>query len=531
MFKNLGNYIYTIKNLKCKQIIYRIYYTIKKKNKSSYIDPSPQKSYPINLQDSLYSNKSYLGANIFSFLNQIHRFQEKINWDYAGYGELWAYNLNYFEFLNQPEMDVKTGLGLMHDFIDQHKNLSIGYDSYPISLRNIFWIRFITKHSIQDSRIDAFLYATYKLLARNLEYHLLGNHLLENAFSLLFGACYFHDVALYQKAHKLLMSELHEQILSDGAHFELSSMYHQIILYRLLDSINLLQNNPIFIEQEKLLSYLKEKSLSMLQWLNAMTFSDGEIPLVNDAVPGIAPSTEQLNQYAIDLKVITQGDIDQRNPLRLSESGYRCFKNDVYECMLDIGQIGPIYQSGHAHADTLNFVLNVHNIPVIVDTGVSTYNQGTTRLQERGTAAHNTVAILGRNSSEIWSSFRVARRANVEILEDKEESIVAQHDGYEKMGTIHKRQWKFFDNKIEIVDSLIGKVISGKFYLHIATKYKPEMRDGIVNIGNTCISFENFGQIEIVETKLPNGYNQFKENSTIEISFEKCLKTYITIIN
>jgi hypothetical protein len=530
MLKTISNYVYTIKNLKYKQIVYRLYYAIKKKNKSSYINLSPKISYPLNLQDSLYSNKSYLGASTFSFLNQTHQFQEKNNWDYAKFGELWVYNLNYFEFLNQPEMNEKTGLELMHDFINRHKNLSIGYDSYPISLRNIFWIRFITKHSIRDDRIDAFLYATYKELAKNLEYHLLGNHLLENAFSLLFGACYFHDVVLYKKAHKLLKLEINEQILSDGAHFELSPMYHQIILYRLLDSINLLQNTPIFDKQGKLFVFLKEKSLSMLQWLNAITFANGKIPLLNDAAPGIAPSTEQLNQYAVNLKIIEQGDIDRQNPSRLLESGYRCFKNGVYECVLDVGQIGPTYQPGHAHADTFNFVLNVHNVPIIVDTGVSTYNPGITRLQERGTAAHNTVAVLGENSSEVWSSFRVARRANVEIIEDKEDSIVAQHDGYKKIGTIHKRQWKFFDNKIEIVDYLIGKVVSGKFYLHIAPKYKPEIKDEVVNVGSTCISFENIDQIEMVQTKLPNGYNRLKENYTIEISFEKYLKTYIAII-
>jgi hypothetical protein len=426
-------------------------------------------------------------------------------------------------------MDKKTGLGLMQDFLDQHKNLSIGYDSYPISLRNIFWIRFITKHSIQDSRIDAFLYATYKLLTKNLEYHLLGNHLLENVFSLLFGACYFHDAALYQKAHKLLMSELHEQILSDGAHFELSPMYHQIILYRLLDSINLLQNNPMFNEQGELLAFLTKQLFPMLRWLNAIAFSNGEIPLFNDAAPGIAPSTEQLNQYAIDLGVIEQGDIDQQNPARLSESGYRCFKNGVYECILDVGQIGPTYQPGHAHADTFNFVLNVRNKPIVVDTGISTYNSNETRLYERGTAAHNTVTVLDKNSSEIWSSFRVARRAQVKIIEDNVRSIIAQHDGYKKMGTIHKRQWKFFDDKIEIVDFLIGRVDSGKFYLHLDPRHRPEMKKGVVNIGDICISFENINRMEIIQAELPNGYNQFKENYTIEISFEGYLKTRIVL--
>jgi hypothetical protein len=530
MFKKICTYVYTVKNLKLKQIIYRLYYTIKKKNKSAYINYFPKKSYPLNLQDSLYSNKSYLGASGFSFLNQTHQFREKIDWDYAGYGKLWTYNLNCFEFLHQSEMDKETGIGLIHDFIDQYKNLHIGYDSYPLSLRNIFWIRFITKHSIQDNRIDDFLYTTYKLLMKNLEYHLLGNHLLENAFSLLFGACYFRDIVFYQKAYKLLKSELNEQILPDGSHFELSPMYHQIMLYRLLDSINLLQNNHIFNEQRKLLIFLTKKSISMLRWLNAITFSNGEIPFLNDSAPSIAPSTKQLNQYAIALNLITGEDIVRKGKANFSESGYRCFKNSIYECILDIGQIGPTYQPGHAHADTFNFVLNVYNVPVIVDTGISTYNHGVTRLQERETAAHNTVTVLGKNSSEVWSSFRVARRANVEILEDQEDTIIAQHDGYKRLGTIHKRQWKFFDRRIEIIDSLAGKIINGKFYLHIAPEYKPEVKDGVVIINNIQIVFQNAGMTEVVKTRLPNGYNQFNENYTVEVSFEKSLKTYITVI-
>ena len=65
----------------------------------------------------------------------------------------------------------------------------------------------------------------------NIEYHILGNHLLENGFSLFFGAYYFQDEKFYVKAKKILTDELDEQILEDGAHFELSSMYHQIMLF------------------------------------------------------------------------------------------------------------------------------------------------------------------------------------------------------------------------------------------------------------------------------------------------------------
>ena len=91
---------------------------------------------------------------------------------------------------------------------------------------------------------------------------MLGNHLLENAFSLLFGAYYFQDDKLYNKSKYLLISELNEQVLKDGAHFELSPMYHQIIYSRLLDCIQLIKLNS-FWKKDDLLSCLVVKASLM----------------------------------------------------------------------------------------------------------------------------------------------------------------------------------------------------------------------------------------------------------------------------
>ncbi|GHU05191.1 hypothetical protein FACS1894147_11120 [Spirochaetia bacterium] len=268
----------------------------------------------------------------------------------------------------------------------------------------------------------------------------------------------------------------------------------------------------------------------MLQWLNAITFKSGEIPLLNDASPEIAPTTNQLNQYAVDLKVITKESIDflQEHPSRLSQSGYRCFKNAVYECVVDIGQIGPSYQPGHAHADTFNFVLNVHNKPLVVDTGISTYVPGETRMNERGTAAHNTVTVLDKNSSEVWSSFRVGRRARVRIIEDNDTVIAAEHDGYHKTGVTHKRRWEFGDKQVMVDDYLSGSIVEGKAHLHISPGYKPEKKGAAVEIGETLFIFDNASNIDIIQTKIPNGYNQFQENYTIEITFVEFVKTVMT---
>jgi hypothetical protein len=517
MIKLLLAYIYTVKNLKPKQIFYRIYYTLKKQSKAAFIKLLPRKSYRLLIKDSMVSYTSFKHKNTFLFLNQTHRFYERIDWNFTGYGMLWAYNLNYFEFLHQSGMDKETGLRLMHDYIAQYKNIHIGYDSYPVSLRNIFWIRFISKYAIQDDRIDAFLYDTYIILLRHLEYHLLGNHLLENAFSLLFGAYYFRDKVFYCKAYALMKSELKEQILQDGGHFELSPMYHQILLYRLLDCINVVSENR-WIEDDLLDTMGKAASL-MLSWLNSITFPSGNIPLLNDSSENIAPSSSDIFQYAGRLRIA-------RTDVPLSDSNYRVFKTGEYTCIFDIGGITPAYQPGHAHADTFNIALEVKQKPVLTDTGCSTYQAGAIRMFERGTAAHNTVVVNERNSSQIWSRHRVGKRARVLVLEDNPYKVTAQHTGYRK--NTHIRSFLQNDNMIEIIDTIEGKESKNIAFFHLDTSIENiSIRDNTVTIAGIQFLFEGSDDIYCAGYEQAAGFNKRVMAKCICADFGKQLKTRI----
>lgn len=141
------------------------------------------------------------------------------------------------------------------------------------------------------------LFTQYQYLYNNIEYHLLGNHLLENAFSLLWGGLYFRENLFYDKAVQLLKKELNEQILPDGAHYELSPMYHEILLDRLLDCVNALKNNIRFDGQKQIVSFLEEKAKLMSGWLSSIVYKDGTIPLMNDAAYKIAPASQELFAY------------------------------------------------------------------------------------------------------------------------------------------------------------------------------------------------------------------------------------------
>jgi len=521
--QKLVRLFHTIKYLKFTQVYFRFFYFVRARIRRvigfKYSFTKESKSTPLKLIDPCEYYSTYKDGE-FIMLNLSKKFDAKIDWNYAGYGKLWTYNLTYFDFLQQDGMSKETGLALIYDFIDQTEGVKDGLEPFPISLRGINWIKFLTRHDIKEQTIDDSLYAQYAILLDNLEYHLLGNHLLENGFSLLFGAYYFQDEKLYAKATEILIIELDEQILDDGAHFELSPMYHQIMLYRLLDCINLIQNNPW--KQDGLLKLLENRAARMLGWLNAISYENGTIPLLNDSTNGIAPTTQQLNDYAANLKLNTQHST-------LGESGYRKYQNERYECVIDIGNIGSDYIPGHAHADTFNFelslkiqnsILNTVLEPFVVDMGLSTYEMGKRRDAERSTAAHNTVEVEGKNSSDVWGGFRVAERAKIIELNEDDNCVTATHDGYKKLGVLHTRTWRFEEDKITIEDSL-SRECSAVARLH----FHPDITEEIILQRIKC-KMQN-AKLNIYDYAL--GFNKTQKALVMEIAFTQKLKVEIAL--
>jgi len=503
----------TIKFLKPIQIMYRLYYFARKKFRNTLkITPSFSKDSTtqlLNLRESIHIDDCYMGKNKFVFLNLEKQFEDKINWNYSTHGKLWTYNLTYFDYLSQSNDENK--LYLIHSFIDNIEKIKDGLEAFPISLRGINWIKYLSYHQIQDKKIDNSLYAQYYILLDNLEYHLLGNHLLENSFSLLFGAYYFEDEVLYTKAKELLFKQLEEQILEDGAHFELSPMYHQIMLFRLLDCINLVQDNSW--KSSELLIFLSEKASLMLGWLENISYKNGEIPLFNDTTNEIAPTTNQLFSYANRLKL-------EINRMPLSKSGYRKISKENYECIVDVGHIGADYIPGHAHADTFNFELQINGKPFIVDMGLSTYETNDRRTLERSTCSHNTVEVNGKSQSEVWGGFRVANRANIIALKEDENSIESTHDGYKKDNVYHTRKWSFEEDKI-IIEDRLSQSANGVARFHFGHSIS---QDEILNI---FMLYKN--TFELKDYSFSPKFNTKNDALVLEIRFQDYLKIEIKI--
>jgi hypothetical protein len=500
----------TLKHLKWIQVRYQVFYRLRgklglKPKLKKYISRPKDQIHVGQLSAALFNDLVRLEENEieFKFLNLSKRFDRNgIDWNFSKYGKLWTYNLNYFEFLLSSKVSYEEGVLLIENYIGCWDDLEDGVEPFPISLRTINWIKFLSKHKVRNDRIDESLYYQVQLLLNNLEYHLLANHLLENAFALIFAAYYFQDEEIYAKAKPLLLQELNEQVLVDGAHFERSPMYHQIMLFRLLDVVSIVENNQW--KNQELLSELKVKAQAMVSWLVNVSLPNGEIPYVKDSAPNIAPKSSELFTYALSLGLT----LEVNKPL--NESGYRWLEFGGARLLVDIGEVSPSYQPGHAHADELNFLLYDDGMPVIVDMGISTYEKNEQRQLERSSSSHNCLVVRGENSSQIWGGFRVGRRAIVSLNKDNSTIISASHNGYKQFGVLVQRTFEATSSGFVIRSSVEGKnQLDFCVYIH----FHPD-----VSVSETSASTFRVGRFEVsldpvVECYLENymfaaGYNR-----------------------
>jgi uncharacterized heparinase superfamily protein len=270
----------------------------------------------------------------------------------------------------------------------------------------------------------------------------------------------------------ILRRQIPEQILSDGGHFERSTLYHALVLEDILDLLNIATACPTpFTRWPTVVSDWSDVARRMGRWLSTMCHPDGEIAFFNDAAMGIAPTLNVLADYAGRLEVHWEDGHDD-GVMWLEASGYVRAQRDGAVLLADVGPIGPDYLPAHAHADTLSFELSIRGQRLVVNSGTSQYGSGENRDRERGTSAHSTVEVEGQNSSEIWAGFRVARRARPFDVSVREEDgavrIEGAHDGYRRLrrSVVHRRTWDLRDGQLEVVDRLEGAMVEAVARVH-----------------------------------------------------------------
>jgi len=414
---------------------------------------------PVHRQPSL------LGPKLFRFLNEEHEILKSSDWNDTRQSKLWLYNLHYFNDLNASGFEERKSWheDLIEKWINENPpGAGNGWEPYPITLRIVNWIKWIFSGNNPPENMKQSMATQARYLAKKLEVRLLGNHLLANGKTLLFAGCYFKGPEANRwrsKGTELLLDEFNEQILPDGGHFERSPMYHCIVLEDALDCLNLL--SAYGLENCELGAMLRDKATVMTAFLADILHPDLGIPFFNDSAFNISPSWEELSGYAERLGISPVTDKISDNIIEKQDFGLWVLKNDDMHLIVDAGAIGPDYQPGHAHCDTLSYEMSVAGKRFIVNSGTYTY-KGPERHLFRSTESHNTVRLDGEEQHEIWANFRVARRGyptGIRIENSAERlQFEAAHTGYKRLKgkPLHRRIFSIAEGKVIVKDIIEG---------------------------------------------------------------------------
>lgn len=456
---------HTIKMLRLKQVVYRLYYRFAK------VRPFSAQGFTRRLGINLarapqWSASRFSADEQFEFMG----LTAPIDWHDLTRPKIWQYNLHYLDHLAASGEDRRDfDRRLVNSWIANNPPFhGCGWEPYTLSLRIVNLVKWLEQQpTLEPHWLDS-LATQAHALSEQIEYHILANHLFVNGKALVFAGSFLDGDradSWLSKGLKILDEEIKEQFLADGAHFELSPMYHASLLWDICDLLNLATHSEL-PELNTRKNRWKHQIEQGLVWLRSLQHPDGGIPFFNDSAFGIAPTLLDIEAYALELGCRTQNDMPSATiaAVHKVESGYVAINfGDRCKALLNLAQVAPDYQPGHTHADTLSFELSLFEQRVFVNSGTSQYGEGAERQRQRSTAAHNTIEVNGENSSEVWAGFRVARRARTSVgkLEQTVDTVrvSGSHDGYLRLPgkNVHVREWVAMVGELQVIDFVSGK--------------------------------------------------------------------------
>lgn len=525
MFKKLSLYLNSIRYLKKSQI----YYTIRKRLGLKCKLGGKRKDYDKNISviksieyldfDSTFLDRFDAGKimnDVVTFLHESENFAWNKKWNFENHSMLWNFNLHYFEYgfsliyayrntnnINFLEKLKKCIISWIT--LNPQKDGGIGWEAYTISLRLSNWLSFY--YWLEDEiKIDVefcniflnSIWEQYSFLSCHLEKHLLCNHYLENLKALIMCSIFFNDDDILKRAMAKFKQQCHEQILSDGMHFELSPMYHKIILE------DLIRVSAILRDQKKrdleIESYIKP----MLDVAYSLEEGLERLPLFNDCGTNVSKSLKGLCLAAKNIF-----KLEPQFKSIFPNAGYYIFKNENLKMIVDAGPTGPRYNSGHVHCDCMSFELFKDGKPLIANCGTYAY-QCSERNFFRSTLAHNTVQVYGIEQSNCWGTFRLAKRSLAKVINLTDNSITIKMIDQQK--NIIFRTFKLNKSNLSISDSSNGNIIS---YIHSLEDNINIECDSDIRNKLTSYYSEEFGDLKTISTFVFSG----KKNINITIDF------------
>ena len=275
-------------------------------------------------------------------------------------------------------------------------------------------------------------------------YHSPNTHLIGEALALEAAGVLFPHFRRAQnwsaRAGAILDTEFDRQVRADGGHFEQSTYYHMYTL-----DMFLFHGLLVGRRDSKFLKRLRQ----MARYLAAVAGPACRVPLIGDDDGGrlFHPygNREQfcratLSTCGVLLEdpqwIFAEEDLAEQAAWWLGagvfetkrarsgasstlfrDTGIAILAAEETHVVMDVGPFGS-GRAGHSHADTLSIVVSCGDEQLLIDPGTYTYIlDRDERDRFRGTAAHNTIRIDGRDQAIAVNPFRWTALPGVAIVQ------------------------------------------------------------------------------------------------------------------
>jgi len=408
--------------------------------------------------------------------------------------DIWELNRHQFLtvlgkafYITHDEKYARKALSVLNSWIDQNPPVvGINWASgVELGLRILSWrwtLKFLAGSQLltetANRKIYESLFRQANHILKNLSlFSSANNHLIAELAAVIIVGIDLNLSKWRRKALALLENEIDHQLLPDGVGSEQSPFYHAHIMdYYLLIALSLKERG--FDIPEKILKGLERGAI----FIQSLLSEDGYLPQIGDNDSGeVLRLSQHYSNFKSLLNLVAfiseeygllQDDVGQddktfwligpeklqgllkragssKNVIRSAFpiGGYyileKNFNNHQIKLVFDCGSLGMKPMAGHGHADALSFVFFVDGLPVLIDPGTYTYFKSDFwRNYFRGTSAHNTIRIDGKDQSKFVGKFLALSYAEAECTEwDEGKKVTGQHNGYssQKYPAVHKR--------------------------------------------------------------------------------------------
>jgi hypothetical protein len=274
-------------------------------------------------------------------------------------------------------------------------------------------------------------------VANNLSHYFSPNtHLLGEAVAMHALGCLIPQLPNARRwrelGRRIVHQQMRRQVFQDGVHFEQSAYYH-------VYALDMFLFHSLLEPAEK---HYVEKLSRMADYLQAIMGPGWKLPLIGDDDGGrfFHPygARDEFGRATLATcgRIRDKADLAEqaawwRGPAALGlEPAPQAWRSHLYpeagvavmtgagaHIVADAGPFGP-WSAGHSHSDTLSLVVRHERQEILIDPGTYTY-VGDRALRDwfRGSAAHNTIRINGRDQAIPVNPFRWEEKPRVLVHE------------------------------------------------------------------------------------------------------------------